>query len=111
MLGASAVLLEVENHQGLDNTALVGVQVTACDEKVSYWAALVARPSVERGNQGRLVNQAILQREQAEEEIARRVGCVQHGGHLHLMAYRIIDNGEDLPIRDDPEFRVACSRL
>ena len=55
----------------------IGVQVAAGDEVVGQGAGLVAGPGLEGGDELGLVDQAVLQREQAEEEVA--VGVGGHG--------------------------------
>src|SRR5262249_57152778 len=55
---------------GLDAGALVGVEVAATDEVVGEGAGLVERPRLERGDNVALVDQPVLQREQAEEQVA-----------------------------------------
>ena len=77
LLGVAAVLLEVAGHQGLDGGSVVGVEVAAADEVVGQGAGLVERPGLEGGDELALVDQAVLQGQQAEEQVA--VGG--EGGH------------------------------
>ena len=70
LLGVAAVLLEVQGDQGLDAGALRGVEVAAGDEVVGQGPGLVAGPGLEGGDELGLVDQAVLQGEQAEEEVA-----------------------------------------
>ena len=67
---------EVQRDQGLDDGALVGVEVAAGDEVVGQGPGLVAGPGLEGGDELALVDQAVLEGEQAEEEVA-----VGGGGH------------------------------
>ena len=76
LLGVAAVLLEVRGDQGLDGGPLVGVEVAAGDQVVGQRPGLVAGPGLEGGDELGLVDQAVLQGEQAEEQVA--VGG--HGG-------------------------------
>ena len=69
--------LRCSADQGLDRGALVGVEVAAGDEVVGQRPGLVAGPGLEGGDELALVDQAVLQGEQAEEEVA--VGG--DGGH------------------------------
>ena len=68
---------EVPGDQGLDGGAVVGVEVAAGDEVVGQGAGLVERPGLEGGHELALVDQAVLQGQQAEEQVA--VGG--DGGH------------------------------
>ena len=77
LLHVAAVLLEVPCHQGLDGGPVVGVEVAAGDEVVGQGAGLVEGPGLEGGDELALVDQAVLQRQQAEEQVA--VGG--DGGH------------------------------
>jgi hypothetical protein len=71
------VLLQVQSDHGLDAGALVGVKVAAAGEVVGQRPALVAGPGLEGGDELALVNQAVLEGKQAEEQIV--VGG--DGGH------------------------------
>jgi hypothetical protein len=71
------VLLEVARHQGLDGRAVVGIEVAPVDEVVGQGASLVERPGLEGGDEPALVDQAVLQRQQAEEQVPFGGG----GGH------------------------------
>ena len=72
-LGVAAVLPEVPCDEGLDRGAVVGVEVAPGDEVVGQRPGLVAGPGLEGGDELALVDQAVLQREQAEEEVARGI--------------------------------------
>ena len=61
---------------GLDGRAIVAVQIAAGYQMVGQSRGLVAGPSLKGGDEGTLVDQAVLQREQSEEEVA-----VRGGGH------------------------------
>ena len=69
-----AVLLEVPRDEGLDGGAVVGVEVAAGDEVVGQGSRLVAGPGLEGGDELDLVDQAVLQGEQAEEQVAFGIG-------------------------------------
>ena len=73
LLGVAAVLLEVPGDQRLDHVAVVGVEVAAGHEMIGHRPALVAGPGLEGGDELALVDQAVLECEQAEEEVARWV--------------------------------------
>ena len=78
LLGAAAVLLEVQADQGLDGGSLVvGVEVAAGDQVLGQRPGLVERPGLEGGDELGLVDQAVLEGEQTEEQVA--VGG--DGGH------------------------------
>ncbi len=61
--------LDVQGRQGLDGNSLGGVEVPQRDQMVSQGSRFVARPGMERGDELRLLDQAGLQGEQAEEEM------------------------------------------
>jgi hypothetical protein len=72
-----AVLLEIASHQGRDGESIVGIEVAAAEEVVGQGAGLVERRGLEGGHELDLVNQAVLQSEQAEEQVTFGVD----GGH------------------------------
>jgi hypothetical protein len=63
------VLLEVAYHEGLDGGSVVGLEVAAADEVVGQGAGPIERPGLEGGHELDLVDQSVLQREQAEEQV------------------------------------------
>ena len=65
-LRVAAMLLQVQGYHRLDAGALLDVEVAATDEVIGQRTALVAGPSLEGGDQGPLIDQADLQRQQAE---------------------------------------------
>jgi hypothetical protein len=65
-----AVLLEVQTDHGLDARPLVGVEVAAGGEVLGQGPGLVAGPSLEGGDEVALVDQADLEGDQAEEQVA-----------------------------------------
>ena len=67
----------MQGDQGLDRGTLLGVEVAAGDEVVGQGPGLVAGPGLEGGDELALVDQAVLQGEQAEEQVAV-------GGHGRL---------------------------
>ena len=69
-LGVAAVFLEVACHKGIDNGPIVSIEVATSDEVVGQRPGLVERPGLEGGHQLDLGNQAVLQRKQAEEQVA-----------------------------------------
>jgi hypothetical protein len=68
--GVPAVLLQVQGDHRLNAGTLVGVEVAAGGEVLGQGAGLVAGPGLEGGDELALVDQADLQRQQAEEEVA-----------------------------------------
>ena len=76
LLDVAAVLLEVQGDDRFEAGAGVGVEVAAGDEVVGQAPGLVAGPGLEGGDELALVDQAVLKREQSEEEMA-----VGGGGH------------------------------
>src|SRR5262249_31490638 len=72
-----AVLLHVQADHGLDAGALVVVEVTAGGEVLGQGAGLIAGPGLEGGDELALVDQAVLEGEQSEEQVAFGGG----GGH------------------------------
>ena len=71
------MLLEVPRDESLDRNSVVAVEVAAGDEMIGHRPGLVAGPGLEGGDELALVDQAVLQREQAEEEIAVGAGHVR----------------------------------
>jgi hypothetical protein len=60
---------DVACHQGIDRRSVVGIEVTAVDEVVGQGAGLLECPGLEGGHELDLIDQAVLQREQAEEQV------------------------------------------
>ncbi len=73
----AAVLSQVQADHRLDAGLLVGVEVAAGGEVLGQGPGLVASPGLESGDELALVDQADLEGEQAEEQVA--VGSA--GGH------------------------------
>ena len=72
-----AVLYDVACHEGVDGESIVGIEITPGDDLVGQAPSFVARPCLNGEHERALVNQAVLKREQSEEEMA--VGG--EGGH------------------------------
>src|SRR5262249_40052976 len=70
LLEVAAVLLEVEGGQGLEGGPLGVVEVTAADQEIGKQSILGAAPGLEGGDELALIDQPVLQGEQAEEQIA-----------------------------------------
>ncbi len=70
LLGAPAVLLDVQVGERLDYVPLSFFQIAARDKVGSQRARFVANPRLKAGNELNLIYQAILQRQQSEKEIA-----------------------------------------
>jgi hypothetical protein len=92
LLRVAGVSLDVQGGQGLDGGSLGGIEVAQRDQVVGQGPRLVAGPGVERGHELRLLDQAGLQGEQAEEEMAVGVRA-GHGGILAVIGGR----GTSLP--------------
>ena len=58
-----AVLLDVQGDDRFEASAGVGVEVTLSDKLVGQAPGLVADPGLEGGDEGALVDQAVLKRE------------------------------------------------
>ena len=82
LFGIAAMLLEVARDQSLNRNSVIGIEIAAGHEMIGQRAALVAGPSLEGGDELTLVDQANLQREQAEEQVARGVEMRRHDGKL-----------------------------
>ncbi len=65
----AAVHLQVQTDHGLDAGALVRVEVAAGGEMVGQRPVLVERPGLEGSDELDLANQAVLQGQQAEEQV------------------------------------------
>jgi hypothetical protein len=83
----------------------VGVEVTPGDELVGQAPGLVGGPVLEGGDQGAVVDQPVLKREQSEEEMAV-------GGGGHAMAPKSGGRwGAGRGLRGRPRDQVASGRL
>ena len=78
-----AVLRQVPGDQGLDGNTVVGVEAAPVDQVIGQRPGLVASPGGECREQRPLVDQAILQGQQAEQQVTRRVSRSGHGGGSH----------------------------
>ena len=67
------MLLEVQRHHRLDARTLLGVEVATADEVLRQRSLPVARPRLKRRHELRLVDQAVLQRQQAEKQVAEGI--------------------------------------
>src|SRR5205814_5833819 len=76
-LDIASVLLDVQGGQRLDGGPMSGVEITTADQEIREQPGLVEAPGLERSNELALVDQPVLQRKQAEEQIAVGGG----GGH------------------------------
>ncbi len=74
----AAVLPQVQADHGLDAESLVVVEVAAPDEVVGQGASPVAGPGLEGGDELPLVDEAVLECEQTEEQVA----LGGDGGHV-----------------------------
>ena len=68
------MLLQVPGHQRFNDGPVVGVEMAHGDEVLDERPALVERPGLEGPDEPGLVDQAILQGEQTDEEIAVGIG-------------------------------------
>jgi hypothetical protein len=73
----AVVSSEMRRGQSIEQRAMRGIEIAQRDKMVREGPGLVPGPGVERGEQRRLVDQAGLQGEQAEEEVS----VVGDGGH------------------------------
>jgi hypothetical protein len=87
---------EVGGGEALQQRPVRRVEMARRDEVVRQGAALVAGPGVKGGDQVRLVDQAVLEREQADEEIARGISGGRHGDRPPSEESRNQDSGEAL---------------
>ena len=72
LAGVAAERLDVQVGDGLDGGAARGIEVAEVDEVVGQGSVLVASPGGEGREQRPLVDQAVLEGQQAEEQVARR---------------------------------------
>ncbi len=77
LAGVAAEGLDMQAGDGIDGGATRGIEVSEVDEVVGQRPALVASPGGEGRKQRPLVDQADLQGQQTEEEVAFGI----HGGH------------------------------
>ncbi len=85
-----AVFLDVQGDDGVEAGAGIGVKVAPADEVVGQGRQLVAGPGLEGRDQGALVDQTVLKREQSEEQMA-----VSGGGHGEAPRHDAISNRTD----------------
>ena len=76
------MLREVVRDESLNRNSVIGVEIAAGHEVIGQGTALVTDPSLEGGDELTLVNQVDLQREQAEEQVARGVEMRRHDDKL-----------------------------
>jgi hypothetical protein len=67
----AAVLLEVHGDESVDHISLIRLKIAAGDQMFGQWPVLVASPGLKGCDKLDLVDQAVLKREQAEEQITR----------------------------------------
>ena len=97
--------LTCNGDERLEAGAGVGVEVAAGDEVVGQAPGLVAGPGLEGGDELALVDQAVLKREQSEEEMAV-------GGGGHGVAPIVVGrSGAGPGLRGRPRDQVASGRL
>ena len=82
VLGVATMLLQVQRDHRLDAGSLLGVEVTMADEVNRQRSALIAGPRLKGGHELHLIDQAVLEREQAEEQVARGVDRTGHDRQL-----------------------------
>ena len=70
LLDVAAVGLDMQAGDGLDGGPARRIEVPERDEVVGQGSGLVARPGVEGGDERALVDQAVLEGQQAEEQVA-----------------------------------------
>ncbi len=75
---------EMGTSQAFQKRPMRRVEVSQGDEMFGKGPGFVAGPRMERGDQLPLVDQAVLKREQSEEEVARWVGRRCHGCRLPI---------------------------
>jgi hypothetical protein len=66
----AVMLLEVPCDQSLNGKSVLAVEVATGYEEIGHRSGFVAGPSLEGGDELALVDQAILQGEEAEKQIA-----------------------------------------
>jgi hypothetical protein len=77
LAGVVIVLLEVGLNQGFHQQLLVEGQVTVADEDLAQWRFLVGHPGRHGPDQCVAADEAVVQRQDAEEQVAIAVG-VRH---------------------------------
>ena len=80
LLDLAAQGLDMQPGDGLDGGPARGIEVPEVDEVVGQRSGPVARPGGEGGEERPLVDQAVLEGKQAEEQVTRRVGRFRHRG-------------------------------
>src|SRR5262249_25721892 len=90
----ATMLLQVQRDHRLDAGSLLGVEVTTADEVNRQRSALIARPRLKGGHELHLIDQAVLEREQAEEQVARGVDRTSHDRQLPSLLSLTKDAGK-----------------
>jgi hypothetical protein len=72
--------IQVGGDEGIDDRTAAGVEGALGHEQVGDGVGFVEGPGAERGDRLRLVDQPVLERDQAEEEVMVGVGGGHHGG-------------------------------
>jgi hypothetical protein len=88
------MLLQVQRDHRLDAGSLLGVEVTAADEVNRQRSALIAGPRLKGGHELHFIDQAVLEREQAEEQVARGVDRTSHDRQLPSLLSLTDDAGK-----------------
>jgi hypothetical protein len=104
LAGVAAVLLEVARHQRLDDGPVLRVEVAAGEEVLGQGPGTVAGPGLEGGDELALVDQAVLERQQAEEQVAVGVDG-SHRAFLSVVRHQVQaprPHGQGPPARPSP---------
>ena len=84
LLGVAGVAPELLDDETLDEGQAGGVQCAVFGQDLGHGSVPGLRPGMEGGEELRLIDQAGLQREQTEKEIARGIQRVRHDDRLRI---------------------------
>ena len=84
LLGIATMLLHVPGDESGDHISVVGVKISTGHQMIGHGAAFVAGPGLKGRDELDLVDQTILKRDQAEEQVLRWVDCRRHDRQLPI---------------------------
>jgi hypothetical protein len=76
------MLLEVHRDECCNHISLIGLKITAGNQMIGQGSAFVAGPGLKSRDELDLVNETVLKREQAEEQVARTIDSRWHDSQL-----------------------------
>jgi len=84
LFGVAAMLLEVPRDESRDDIAVIGIKIAAGNQMIGHWPAFVAGPGLKGRDELALIDQTVLRREPAEEQVSRWVDSRRHDCQLPI---------------------------